>query len=74
MIEIYKVKYEDVKLESSELEKFMGYPAGETPDMFKDIIKEVLSDLKNFVDPTGGYSVKDASFIDNHEIKIDELN
>ncbi|MBI9073039.1 MAG: hypothetical protein JEY94_15665 [Melioribacteraceae bacterium] len=74
MIEKYNIEYEKVVVRLSDLERFIGYSGGDIPDLFKDIINEILADIENHVNPTGGYSINEASFTSNkNEIVADKL-
>jgi hypothetical protein len=74
-IQTCQLKFDDLELDVSDLEDFIGFSSGFTPEPFIEIISEILNETNKLINPLGGYAVYDHVQVDttNKQVIISDV-
>lgn len=74
MLKEFKYSFEELSVNSSDIEELMGFEHGIIPDPFPEIIKKGLSDAPKLCNITGGFKIFNSINVDKNKksIQIDD--
>ncbi len=72
----YKFRFEELKISRELIAMVMGYPDGQAPEPFPEMIDEVLSNAPDHCDIAGGYTIRENIQIDkvSRRLRIDDTH